>query len=186
MPTLNLQVGASTDDARENSGTMGLTSTSINAGGAGQRLGFRWTGVTIPQAATISSADVSFYVTSTANDTPNGATVGMQAADDAATFAAVTDDITDRTRTSTVTWSGTDIGAGWQTIDVTTPVQEVIDRVGWVSGNAMATLLYGVSGTNVTITTWNGNPALAAKLDITYTTSSGVPKQAMYYTRMRN
>lgn len=185
MPTLNLQVGASSDDARENSGTMGLVASTINIGG-GQQLGFRFTNVTVPQAATIDSAILSLYLTSTDNDTPNGLTVGMEDVDDAATFASTTNNISDRTRTSTVNWNGTNIGSGWKAIDVTTPVQAVVNRAGWISGNAMAALLHGITGANVTIQTYDGNTSLAAKLDITYTTSSaGVATKATYYARMR-
>ena len=184
MPTLNLQVGASSDDARQNSGTVGLTGASINAGGVNQQLGFRFTGVTVPNAATITSAILSLYVTSTTNDTPNGATVGMEAADNAGTFTAGANDITNRTRTSTVAWGGTDIGAGWQTVDVTTYVQAVVNRAGWVSGNAMAAILYGVTGSDVTITAWDGTPSQAAKLDITYA-AGGATRPAVYYARAR-
>jgi hypothetical protein len=144
VPTINLQVGASSDDARENSGTMNLAQTQINSSGTGQRLGFRWTNVTVPNAATITSAG--------------------------------SNNITNRTRTSTVAWGGTDIGAGWQTVDVTSQFQTVVNRAGWVSGNAAAALVYGVSGTDVTITTWDGVPANAAKLDIVYLTSGANPK----------
>lgn len=186
MTTLNLQVGASTDDARENSGAVGLTAATANINGINQKLGFRWTNVTVPNAATVSSAIASFYVTSTANDTPNGATVGMEDADDAATFTTGTNDISGRSRTSTVAWSGTNIGAGWKTVDVTAQVQAVVNRVGWVSGNDMASIIYGVSGTDLTLDMWDGTPANAAKLDITYTVpASGVPVKMAYYARRR-
>ena len=188
MATVNLQVGASSDDARENSGAVSLTSGSINIGGVNQKLGFRWANVTVPQGATIVSATASFYVTSTTNDTPNGTTVGMEAADNAGTFTTGANNITNRTRTSTVDWNGADIGSGWQTVDVTSLVQAVVNRAGWASGNAMAALLYGVTGANVTITTYDGTPANAAKLDIEYTVGSGgsgVSVKAMYYARMR-
>lgn len=49
-------------------------------------------------------------------------------------------------------------------------MQEVINRPGWASGNAIAVIVYGVSGaaTDVTITTYDNNTSLAAKLDIEY------------------
>lgn len=186
MTTLNSQVGASSDDARENAGTVGLTAASINAGGATHRLGFRWPNVTVPNGATITSATLSLYVTSTANDTPNGATVGMQAADNAATFTTGTNDISGRTRTSTVAWSGSNIGDGWKTLDLTSQVQEVVNRSGWTSGNAMAAILAGVVGSNLTVTAWDGTPSQAAKLDIVYTVASGgMAVKAAHYARMR-
>ena len=73
-------------------------------------------------------------------------------------------------------------------MDVTTPVQAVVSRGGWVSGNDMAALLYGVSGTALTIQAYDGDYTRAAKLTITYTPSGGstaAPK-ASYYKRMRS
>lgn len=186
MTTLSLQVGASSDDARENSGTVGLTGTSINTSAVYRQLGFRWPGATVPRSATIASAVVSFYVTSTSNDTPNGATVGVQDADNAATFTTTSNDISGRALTGTVTWSGSNIGAGWHTVDVTSLVQAVVNRAGWVSGNALAVVVQGVSGTDLSITTWDGTPANAAKLDIEYTAASGgMAVKMMYYARIR-
>jgi hypothetical protein len=178
MPTLNHQVGASSDDARENSGAMGLTGASINSSGTNQKLGFRWTNIACPNAAPIVSAIITFYITSTANDTPNGATVGLEDTDNAATFTTGANNITNRTRTSTVAWNGANIGAGAHTVDVTSQFQTVVNRAGWVSGNAAAALVYGVSGTDVTLDTYDGLPANAAKLDIVYLTSGANPKVA--------
>lgn len=187
MTTQVIQVAASSDDARENSGTMGLTAPTFNSSGTNQKLGFRFTGVNIAQGETVTAATLSFYLTTTAADSPNGATIGMEAADDAATFTTTTNDITNRTRTSTVAWSGTDIGTGWHDVDVTTPVQAVVDRGGWVSGNDMAALLYGVSGTALTIQAYDGDFSLAAKLTITHTPSGGggAATKAAYYARAR-
>ena len=124
--------------------------------------------MTVPNAATVSSAVISFYVTSTSNDTPNGAPVAMQDADNAATFTTTASDISARALTSTVAWSGANIGAGWKTVDVTAAVQAVVNRAGWASGNALVAVINGASGTDLTITAWDGTPANAAKLDITY------------------
>jgi hypothetical protein len=169
MTTLNLQVSASSDDARENSGTVGLTGGSINIGGTNQRLGFRFTNVTIAQGLTVNQALVNFYVTSTTNDSPGGSTVGCQDSDDAGTFTTGTNNITNRTRTTALTtWSGNNIGSGYQAVDITAAVQEVINRPGWVSGNDIAVIIYGVTGADVTITTYDGNAAQAATLAIDY------------------
>ena len=90
--------------------------------------------------------------------------------------------------TATTTWSGDDLGVGWHDVDVTTAVQEVVDRVGWVSGNDMAALLYGVTGTALTVQAYDGDFSLAAKLTVTHTPSGGstVAPKASYYARMRN
>ncbi len=168
MGILNLQVGASSDDARQTTTTVSLTGANPNLAGPGTWLGFRWPGVTVPNAATVSSAIISFYVTSTSNDTPNGAPVAMQDADNAATFTTTPSDISARALTSPVAWSGANIGAGWKTVDVTAAVQAVVNRAGWASGNALVAVINGATGTDLTITAWDGTPANAAKLDITY------------------
>ena len=189
MTTQIIQVAASSDDARENSGVVGLTASTINAGGVNQKLGFRFLGVNIAQGETVTAATLSFYLPTTTYDSPHGATVGMEDADDATTFAATTDNITNRTRTAATTaWSGDDLGVGWHDVDVTTAVQEVVDRVGWVSGNDMAALLYGVTGTALTVQAYDGDFSLAAKLTVTHTPSGGstVAPKSSYYARMRN
>lgn len=185
MTTLNLQTGASSDDARENGGTMGLTATTLLISGPGHILGFRWTGVTIPQGTTLTSATLSFYVTGTADDTPNGVAVAAQAADNAGTFTTATNDISGRSLTSTVTWSGSNIGAGWQTIDVTTPIQAVINRAGWVSGNALVVIVTGVTGASIRVDAYDGTPANAAKLDIVYTSGGGNTPVKMHHLMMQ-
>ena len=81
MTTQVIQVAASSDDARENSGTMGLTAPSINMTNTAIKLGFRFTGVNIAQGETVTAATLSFYLTTTTADSPNGATIGMEADD---------------------------------------------------------------------------------------------------------
>lgn len=188
MTTQVIQVAASSDDARQNSGVVGLTGPTINVDNANKQLGFRFTGVNIAQGETVTAATLSFYLPTATYDSPNGATIGMEASDNASTFTTGSNNITNRTRTTTVTWSGTDIGTGWHDVDVTTPVQAVVSRGGWVSGNAMAALLYGVSGTALTIQAYDGDFSLAAKLTITHTPSGGstVAPKSSYYARMRN
>ncbi len=92
----------------------------------------------------------------------------MQDADNAVTFTTAASDISARALTSTVAWSGANIGAGWKTVDVTAAVQAVVNRAGWASGNALAAVINGATGADLSITTWDGTPANAAKLDITY------------------
>lgn len=173
MGSINLQVGASSDDARETSGTVSLTSGQGNTSGANIWLGFRWPSVTVGNAATINSATFRPRIVSTSNDTPNGATVGLEDVDNAAAFTTGTNNLSGRSRPDTVAWSGSNIGAGAHDIDVTAQVQRNVNRAGWASGNAMVCLVRGVSGTDLSLVFYDGTPADAAELIIDYTEVGG-------------
>lgn len=181
MTTLALQVAAGSDDAREiGDGTVQLSDASqISLSAATYWAGMRWTGVTVAQAATISSASLEIYTINSTNDVAGGAVVYGQAADNAATFAASTNNITGRSRTTaSATWSGDLGGSGWKSLDVTGIVQEIINRSGWASGNALALLIDSVSGTDLRWRSYEYDTTLAAKLTINYTTGSGQPTAA--------
>lgn len=160
MATLNLQLGASAHDAVQQSNTSGqgftptgsgvvsLTDSVLQPGGHG--LNNSWFGVfwfnnvTIPQGATINSANfilkaqatwdaganvVKYWVSAQANDNaaiPTSASGGLNA--------------TNRPRgTQHVAWTQTSIVAeADQTLSITAVIQEVINRAGWASGNAIA------------------------------------------------
>ncbi len=138
------QVSASSDDAQENTpGNIAfLTGTTLGVVGAGTHCGCRFTNVTVPQNATITSATISFYVDSVNNSVANSCSVKLQAADNPLTFAATKWNIS--LRPTTV--NGGSFGAsttGWNdSTDISAAVQEVVNRSGWVSGNAMAVITY--------------------------------------------
>lgn len=175
MTIFSTTVAASADDARENSGVMGLTSSTMNLGGAPVNFGFRFLNVTVPQGATINAGTkMTVDVPSTSADSPNGCGVMLEDADNAAAFTSTNNDITNRTKTSAATWSGTDIGAGAKdTPDLAAQVQTVVNRAGWASGNAMVVIVDGVQGSDLTVTAYDGTPASAATLTINYTSASG-------------
>jgi hypothetical protein len=145
-------VGASSDDCNVYGNdavappwdTIFLTATYQRSGNTGDGLyrgsGFRFSNVTIPQGATIDSA----YLTLICADAESGTTVNTniycEAADDAATFSDV-DNYNARSRTSGVAWDsiGTwTLATSYNSPSIVTPVQAVIDRVGWASGNDLA------------------------------------------------
>lgn len=176
MATYSASITASTDDADQASGTVDLTGTTINVNGTGQYGGLRFTGVTIPQGATIDSATLDVEITSTTHDDPD-LTIYAEATDDAATFTSSSNNISGRTSTTaTVTWTATSIGAGVKTSpSIAGIIQEIVNRPGWVSGNDIAILMNGRSGASFfRIRTINAGSGSPAKLDITYTTSSPV------------
>lgn len=175
ITTLNLQVGASSDDAFENaSGTVTINGTTMVFNNASFWIGYRFTGVTIPQGSTINSATLQYYVTSTARD-DNEHNVYCQAADNAGTFTTGTNDISSRTLTSANTSvTANSVGVGFYSVSITAAVQEVVNRAGWTSGNALAAIMDALTGVNLAPDTYDNSPTNAAKLDIDYTASGGV------------
>jgi hypothetical protein len=152
-PTI-VAVAASADDAEEvvSSGIVSISGTSI-ALQDDRIAGFRFDGVEIPQGATIASAWIQFTSASTIVSGGTAAAVVDiygENADDAAAFTTGAADISSRTQTTaSVEWSfpqssGASAwtigyrGANQRTPDLATIVQEIVDRAGWASGNAMA------------------------------------------------
>jgi hypothetical protein len=104
----------------------------------------------VPQGTTIESAFVQF----TADKTKSGSltiTITAEDADNASDFSGTTNDLSSRTQTAnSVTWNPpgwteNNRGEAQQTPDLTSIVQEIIDRPGWESGNQIA-ILYEFSG----------------------------------------
>ncbi|HZD78996.1 MAG TPA: hypothetical protein VE646_02995 [Actinomycetota bacterium] len=146
-------VAQSSDDAEERpSGSVSLTSSDLELvvdGSNQQTVGIRFAGTQIPAGATIQDAYVQFTVdeVSTGADT---LTIRGQAADDPGTFTTATGNISSRPRTAAaVSWSPPpwdtvgQAGTGQRTPDLAAVLQEIVDRPGWASGNALALIVTG-------------------------------------------
>jgi len=187
--TATLQVAAAADDAY-----CATDGTGYNSVGAGYALigsdytnadkaavaGFRFTGVAIPQGATITEAVLTVAVD--ANTTEDILTnIYLEDADNAAAFAdSAGNKPSDRTLTDNYTaW---DIAGNWTTnvpansYDFKLAVQEVVGRVGWSSGNALVVIVKDdgtvTGGNNRSLYSYDGSPTYAAKLRIKYTSGS--------------
>ena len=172
MPSVILQVNASSDDANQTSGTQVLTSdSSPTIVQAGAWLGARFTTVPLGGSYTITSAYLEMYAHDSANDEIHFVIYGEDE-DDAATFAATASNISNRTTTSgSVSWDSASVGVGWQASpDITTIIQEIIDRGGWSQYNALAVLLNSTSGVDFEprMYDYTGN-SYGARLIIEYT-----------------
>ena len=188
MTTLNLQVSASSDDAFENAASaMTLTGAAIPLAAAGQWGGLRFLNVTVPNAATVNTATLQIYIASTSNDNVYLDAYGEDV-DDAATFTTSAANISGRTLTTAKTTIGSsNVGAGWYSINVTSAVQEIINRAGWASGNALAIILDALTSVDVQLRTWDHDTSLAAKLVIDYTVAATglvIPRRTRTYIRM--
>ena len=175
MTTLNLQVAAGADDASEQSNGAGFDGTGINvrcdaATGSTRRFGgFRFSGVTIPQGATIFTAVLVVEPESSGVDDAR-VVISAEDVDDAVNF--VTDaDVVSRIRTeTTVDWTQDGVAVGGSSPDISAIVKEVIDRAGWVSGNALVVFMDGKSDLNKQFrpASFEHSTRNPVKLDITY------------------
>lgn len=135
MPTFNAYPNA--DGYWSGSGTFNTTGTDFVAGYTGTNFGafFRLTGVTIASGSTITAATQDYTKNSGAG-TPD-IRIACEAADNA-TFPSSKADAEGRTITSSYA-NITSLPADGRrtTPDFSASVQEVIDRGGWASGNAI-------------------------------------------------
>ncbi len=142
------------------------------------RTGLRFDNLPIPQGVTIDSARIDF--TAAANDTGTPAfQIEVEAADDAAAFSATPFSTARTFSATTVPWTtalATDPLTDWttdtvySTPDISTLVQEVVNRGGWCGGAAM---LFNIEKTGVvaakrTAHSYEGDTAKAPVLHITY------------------
>ncbi len=137
------------DDAVENVSTKAVTLTSntlstLDAGGAEQAIGLRFRGVKIPNGAVVVSAALELTTTEAITDTQN-LTISVEDENHTSTYQPISENISGRNYGQSVTWTSSAVDAGESafTSDLTTLVKDVIDRPGWVSGNAMAFKISG-------------------------------------------
>lgn len=173
MTTLNLQVGASADDADEDaSGDTDITRIITQIYNDNWWIGFRWQSVTIPSGATIDSATFQGYVINYTYDNVHTEIFGDNVGD-AAAFSAGSGnyDISGRTDTlASVTKDEDSVGMGWYSITGLAPIiQEIVDDAGGLSSDALALTMDGTTGADFRFRSYDASGSEAAKLDIDYT-----------------
>lgn len=175
--TTTYQVLQSYDDAEErvSNGNMSLTSSDLELtsdGGTNQLVGIRFQNINLPQGTTIISASIQFTTDET-NSGSTSITIRGEDTDNASVFSSTNSNISNRTlTTASVAWNSIPAwntvgqsGANQQTPDLTSVVQEIVNRGGWASGNSMAFVING-SGER-TAESYNGTSAQAPILSIT-------------------
>ncbi len=187
--TIQVRVNQESDDAEEhlddNSVDIGSTDLEMiyddwySGNGFDQEVGMRFQNVDVPEGATIVSAYIEFVAdASDGGDGASALTIYGEAADNPATFAETDENITGRTKTTASaawnpgTWTS---GETYQTSDLTTIVQEIVNRDGWISSNAMVFIVTGEPDEQVRAESHEGtnDGADAPLLVIEYTTTTG-------------
>lgn len=182
---VDVQVQDGNDDAEQNvdSGQLWTTSSDLelifdNNPGGEQIVGIRFQNIDIPQGAIITAAYIQFTTDETGSD-PTLVYIQGENEDLALPFDGDFN-ISNRPLTNaSVAW---DIEP-WEIVgeasnkqktpDLSTIVQEVINRSGWTQGNALAFIITG-SGTR-TAESFNGDQNAAPKLHIEFATPYGDP-----------
>jgi hypothetical protein len=154
-PMLSIPVAQKTDDADElQGGTVRTTTGDVELGmgseGIPTTAGLRFTGVQVPAGANILYADVQFQVDETKQTAANFV-IRAQQSDNPTTFLSSTAfNVSSRPVTSqSVAWAppGWSVlgaaGPDQRTPDLQTVIQEVVNRPGWSSGNALAIIITG-------------------------------------------
>ncbi len=180
--TVSGQIALNTDDADQDG--IGSTTQLFDGKqelGLVRHFGLRFTGLAIPDNAVILNASIQFTAESSGTSgSPSNRIVG-EAADNASTFVEATNNITDRTTTAaSVIWNipswptGGESGPAQQTPDISAIIQEIVDRSGWTSGNALALIFEPNSGDEKRLAwTYDGSPADAAILQVEYVACPG-------------
>ena len=177
LATFDKRVAAGADDAEEKAtGRVALNGggdLELVTDGTVQKVGLRFTGLTIPRGATVREAYLQFQ----ADETYSGATsltIQGQAADNPAGFSTAKFNVSSRPRTTNaVSWPAIapwtsigEAGAAQRTPSLSSIVQTIVNRPGWVSGNAMVFIITG-SGRR-TAEAFEGGAAKAPRLHVEY------------------
>jgi len=176
MPTANIAVTASSDDALQAvDTTVSVNTASVNLNNASAWGGFRFQNVTINAGSTINTAyiEIERASTSTINVVIYGEDV-----DDATTFVTSNNNISSRTlTTANVAWNaslGGSVGSRFQSPNIAAVIQEIVDRAGWVSGNDL-NLIFDCQGGGIQIRAYDNAPGDAAVLQLDWTESNAPP-----------
>jgi hypothetical protein len=174
-----VRVAGASDDAEEAaSGAVELASGDLELvdDGGLQKVGLRFTGVNVPRGVTIRDAFVQFQVDEPTSQATS-LTIAGQASDQAATFTSASGDVSTRPRTAAaVSWSPPAwptqgaAGAAQRTPSLAPVIQEIVERAGWTSGNALALVITG-EGRRVA-RAFDGQPDGAPLLRVDYDLAS--------------
>ncbi|WNJ20200.1 Ig-like domain-containing protein [Pontibacter sp. G13] len=182
--TFQKRIAAGSDDVEEeDDGVMYTTSSDIELVADGSRgnqtIGLRFTGISVPQGATIDAAYIQFTCDETNTGTTN-LTIQGHDTDDAAAFSTSSYNVSNRTRTSaSVNWSPASwssvgqSGSAQRTPEMKSIVQEIVNRGGWSAGNDMVMILTGTG--ERTAEAYEGSAGSAPLLHIEYTVGGGTP-----------
>jgi acid phosphatase type 7 len=172
---VDVRVASSLDDVEER-GTLGVNFDSsdleMTLDKDVQTVGLHFAGLSIPKGATVTRAYLQF-TTDEVNSEATSLTLVGEAADNAATFTTKLAGVSSKPKTKAATtwavpaWTVVGEAGANQRANVTSIVQEIVNRPQWAAGNAVNIIVTG-TGKRVAVS-FNGDPTKAALLHIEYT-----------------
>jgi hypothetical protein len=181
-PTLDILVGASTDDVRVVPATAAINLTSallyLGNNGASTDIGMRFQGVSIPNGATVSTS----YVVLTAgnNNTEDSMKVNLSAQQSAtaATFSTYADYSGRTHTTATVSWNFTTdwvMDTAYNSAEIKTIIQELVNDYGGLSSSNIVIFAEDNGSTVAAIRypySYDGSTTKCPKLHVEYTSAA--------------
>ena len=147
MTTLDYQVGASEDDGYWTDSSFANNTTNLRMGayyGIVRNLFIRFTGVTIPVGTIIKRAYMSFYFYGSDESPPECALFFEDAANPSAVTSRTDGNGRVKTTASIGITSPTS-GTWWNSNDISTIIQELVDSYDYSGGSAMQCIINGGS-----------------------------------------
>jgi hypothetical protein len=172
--TLQVSGGADDADERTSSNAVFVTLTQLRFGvsTANMRAGVRFDALPLAKDAPVSLARLRF-VSGGANSDPLTVRIRAQAHDDAPAFTSTDADLTSRSTTTAYVdwvmpaWSPDQDDADTISPDISSVMQEVVNRSGWAFGNAIVFLIDQQAGsTQRRPHTFESDPTKAARLSV--------------------
>lgn len=170
LPGFSVRITAGADDVTQNNadGLMNPAGATLPIG-EGATVGLRFNGVNVPQGAVITRAYIELSAGASAV-LPASVSLQSVAADNAAPFTTDAYSLSDLPVDASALWpvGGWAVGDVQTSVDLSSQVQALVDRAGWVQGNAMTFVLTG-SGL-VPATAYEGGASLAPVLHVEFET----------------
>jgi len=188
--SLTRQIAGSSDDVNEDGASLDLTSGTVWLGTGSvvtaSYTGLRFSNLTIPQGATITSAKLQVYAPTT-SWIAMSFVFAAENVGNSATFSASSKPSQRSLTTQTVSHASDAqwVGGTWYDLDeISSVVQPVINRADWASGNALSLILKGNGSAygRKSGTSYDGTPANAIRLVITYSGGGATPTSTVTRT----
>jgi len=172
---INVRISQSSDDAEQRiNGEMDLNDKS-DLDIAENQIGLRFQNINIPHGTTITKAYIQFTAENDNEMDSASVEIFAENVDNAKTFSKSKFDITNRKKTTaSVDWyipeweKEGNAGTAQRTPDLSTLVQEVVNRKDWSKGNSIAFMLLINNHGDRDALTYDGNPQKSARLHIEF------------------
>ena len=177
------QIASDDADSEENvtNGLIDITSSDLelfNEPSFSQEIGLHFKNLNIPNGVTIDNAYIQF-TTDEVRTSSVSLNIYAEASNNPQIWSSNNGDISNRIKTTaSIQWSPSDwntigeSGVAQQTPNISSVIQEIINRTGYASTDAINIIISGVSGGTRVAESYDGSPSESPKLFVTYSIST--------------